>query len=278
MKKIRYIASILFLVLSIAGVGIGGCKGILGNAQQEVSDTTESIISKADKLWEPKSEKLTTDEIIKNIDNIQENIPNVDFDVSDSSNTEAPSASFDYLNDNIPEFTEEEKQMTNAFETYSELDERGRVGVAFANICKDLMPDPDAEREELTWKPSGWSVQQFDFIDNGGYLYNRCHLIAYCLAGENDNKKNLMTGTRYFNTEGMLPWEIMVADYVDKTDNHVLYRVTPVFGPDCYVASGVQIEAYSVEDHGKGVCFNVFVYNIQPGVEIDYRGGVAKEA
>lgn len=170
-----------------------------------------------------------------------------------------------------PGFTEEDWTET-AFETYSPLDQLGRCGAAYANICQELMPtEPRGEIGMI--KPSGWRTARYDDLVDGKYLYNRCHLIGFQLAGENANECNLITGTRYMNTEGMLPFENMVAEYVDRTDNHVLYRVTPVFEGTELVARGVQMEAWSVEDRGRGVCFNVFMYNVQPGVEIDYATG-----
>lgn len=183
--------------------------------------------------------------------------------------------SYVVVNDNKPEF-EESDFTTESFENYSELDSLERCGVAEANIGKDLMPVK--ERESISpVKPSGWQTAKYDCVE-GKYLYNRCHLIGYQLSGENANKKNLVTGTRYMNVEGMLPFENEVADYVKKTDNHVLYRVTPVYEGDNLVASGVQMEAWSVEDEGKGVCFNVYAYNNQPGVEIDYATGKSRLA
>lgn len=174
------------------------------------------------------------------------------------------------LEDNMPGFDLEDFTLT-AFEYYSELDHLGRCGVAYANICEELMPT-ETRGSIGQVKPSGWQTIRYDFVD-GQYLYNRCHLIGYQLAGENANIQNLITGTRYMNTEGMLPFENLVAGYVKDTGNHVLYRVTPVFDGDCLVASGVQMEAISVEDEGEGVCFNVFVYNVQPGVIINYATG-----
>lgn len=179
------------------------------------------------------------------------------------------------LNDNMPQF--ENFDDTTVFETYSELDYLDRCGVAYANICKELMPTDD--REEIgSVKPSGWvcngksNNNKYDFVD-GKYIYNRCHLIGFQLAGENANEKNLITGTRYLNIEGMLPFENMVADYVKEEGGHVLYRVTPIFKDNELVCRGVQIEAYSVEDDGKDICFNVFCFNVQPGVEINYQTG-----
>lgn len=176
---------------------------------------------------------------------------------------------------NQPAFSEAERT-AESFETYSALDELGRCGPAFACIGQDLVPTQ--ERESISQvRPTGWQNAEYDFVD-GGYLYNRCHLIGFQLTGENANEQNLITGTRYMNVEGMLPFENMVADYVKETGSHVLYRVTPVFEAEELVARGVQMEAWSVEDEGDGVCFNVYVYNSQPGVEIDYRTGESRAA
>jgi len=174
------------------------------------------------------------------------------------------------INNNKPNF-EEKDYTTKSFENYSRLDTKGRCGVAFANICKETMPPKGDERGEISSvKPTGWEQKRY----NGEYLYNRCHLIGYQLSDEDANELNLITGTRYFNVSGMLPFENEVAEYIKKNeDNHVLYRVTPIFEGNNLLASGVQMEAYSVEDDGEGVCFNVFVYNVQPGVEIDYETG-----
>lgn len=175
------------------------------------------------------------------------------------------------INDNQPFFSD--KDLTKeAFEEYSELDDLGRCGPAYANLCSELMPK---EERESTWEvePSGWHIDKYNGLVEGGNLYNRCHLIAFSLAGENANEKNLITGTRYMNAEGMLPFEQQVQGYVKDTGNHVLYRVTPVFKGDNLVADGVEMEAFSVEDSGKGVCFHIFAYNVQPGVIIDYKTG-----
>ncbi len=178
------------------------------------------------------------------------------------------------LNDNWPEFGAEDLTL-EAFENYSELDDLGRCGTAFANICLEIMPtEPRGDIGQV--KPSGWQTVKYDCVD-GKYLYNRCHLIGYQLAGENANEKNLITGTRYMNVMGMLPFENMVDSYVEETANHVLYRVTPVFEGRNLVASGVRLEAFSVEDEGEGLSFNVFVYNVQPGVVIDYATGESWE-
>lgn len=177
------------------------------------------------------------------------------------------------MNDNMPLFTDDDKS-TVSFESYSKLDSLGRCGVAFANVGRDLMPtDKRGEIGEI--KPSGWVQAKYEGIVDSKppYLYNRCHLIAYCLTAENANERNLITGTRYMNVEGMLPFEERVADYLDRNDNHVLYRVTPVFIGRDLLADGVLIEAYSVEDNGRGICFCVYVYNVQPGIKIDYATG-----
>ena len=175
------------------------------------------------------------------------------------------------VNGNQPYFSDSELT-TEAFEQYSELDSLGRCGVAYANICEEIMPTE--ERGAIGQvKPSGWHTVKYNDLIDGNYLYNRCHLIGYQLAGENANEKNLITGTRYLNTEGMLPYENQVADYVKSTGNHVLYRVTPIFEGNNLVASGVLMEAKSVEDKGKGVCFCVYVYDCQPGILIDYATG-----
>lgn len=179
------------------------------------------------------------------------------------------------VNDNVPNFVTEDL-VTNSYEQYSELDSLGRCGVAIANIGTDLMPTE--ERGSIGQvKPTGWQTVKYENVD-GKYLYNRCHLIGYQLSGENANKQNLITGTRYMNVEGMLPFENMVADYVKETGQHVLYRVTPVYEGDHLIADGVQMEAMSVEDQGAGICFNVFVYNIQPGITIDYATGESRLA
>ena len=191
------------------------------------------------------------------------------FDISDLPAYDG-SSPYVVVNGNEPGFTEED-MTTDSYETYSELDELGRCGTAWANIGVDLMPTEDRGNISQV-KPSGWQTVKYDIVD-GKYLYNRCHLIGFQLTGENANEKNLITGTRYMNVDGMLPFENLVADYVKETENHVLYRVTPVYEGDDLVARGVQMEGLSVEDEGEGVSFNVFVYNVQPGITIDYATG-----
>ena len=174
------------------------------------------------------------------------------------------------LNNNVPEFTDRDL-VTDSYESYSELDALNRCGVVMACVGQDIMPTE--ERGSIGQvKPTGWQTVKYACVD-GKYLYNRCHLIGFQLTGEHANERNLITGTRYLNVEGMLPFENMVADYVTETGNHVLYRVTPIFEGNNLVASGVQMEAQSVEDEGEGIQFNVYCYNVQPGVEIDYTTG-----
>ena len=179
---------------------------------------------------------------------------------------------FVILNDNAPLFKESD-YTTESYEIYEDLDALNRCTLTVACIGRDLMPTE--ERESIGQvKPSGWVTAKYDFVD-GKYLYNRCHLIGFQLTGENANERNLITGTRYMNVDGMLPFENMVADYIKETDNHVLYRVAPVYEGDNLVASGVTMEAWSVEDYGEGICFYVYVYNVQPGVVINYADGTS---
>lgn len=174
------------------------------------------------------------------------------------------------VNGNVPNFSESD-YTTEPFETFSELDALGRCGAAYANVCIELMPTE--ERGSIGQvKPSGWQTVRYDIVD-GQYLYNRCHLLGFQLTGENANERNLITGTRYLNVDGMLPFENLIADYVKETENHVLYRVTPCYTGDNLVADGVLMEAWSVEDGGEGVCFSVYCYNVQPGITIDYATG-----
>ena len=179
------------------------------------------------------------------------------------------------INTNDPFFTQDD-MTTRPFEAYSALDALGRCGSAYANVCREIMPT-EKRGDIYSVKPTGWQHVEYDFVD-GLSLYNRCHLIAHSLAGEDANEKNLITGTRYLNTEGMLPFENMVGDYVKETGNHVLYRVTPVFEGANLIATGVLMEGYSVEDGGDGIEFCVFCYNLQPGVEIDFSNGKSRVA
>ena len=208
-----------------------------------------------------------TDNSSAYVNNNNNDITNIKYDISDIDKF----TGYNYieLNGNIPVF--EDIDTSKSFEEYSELDSLGRAGSAFANIGVDLMPTEKRGSIGMI-KPSGWHTIKYDIVD-GKYLYNRCHLIGYQLTGENANEKNLITCTRQMNTKGMIDFENKVADYIKSTNNHVLYRVTPVYKDDNLLATGVIIEAKSVEDNGKGILFNVFVYNIQNGIEIDYKTG-----
>ena len=177
---------------------------------------------------------------------------------------------FVILANNVPAFQEKD-YVTESYEFYDDLDAMNRCTYTMACIGPDLMPTEDRGDIGMI-RPTGWVTAKFDFVD-GKYLYNRCHLIGFQLTGENANERNLITGTRYMNVDGMLPFENMVADYIKETGNHVLYRVVPIFEGENLVASGVTMEAWSVEDDGEGICFHVYVYNVQPGVEIDYLTG-----
>lgn len=188
---------------------------------------------------------------------------------------EYTSKAYVVLNGNEPYFTDADK-ITKSYEYYSKLDKLGRCGITVACLGKDLMPT-ESRGDISSVKPTGWHSVRYDNVD-GNSLYNRCHLIGFQLAGENANEKNLITGTRYLNVIGMLPFENMVADYIKETGNHVMYRVIPVFKDNELVARGVQMEGYSVEDEGDGICFNVFCYNVQPGIEIEYSTGESKKA
>lgn len=215
--------------------------------------------------------------------------PDENIDVNSSSSQSYPEDYIASVND-APEFSGEpyvairnnEPQfdnkdlVTKSYESYSKLDSLGRCGVVMACIGTDIMPTE--ERGSIGQvKPTGWHTVKYDIVD-GKYLYNRCHLIGFQLTGENANEQNLITGTRYLNIEGMLPFENMIADYVKETENHVIYRVTPVYKGSDLLASGVQMEAFSVEDNGEGICFNVYAYNSQPGIEINYSNGESKLA
>ena len=178
------------------------------------------------------------------------------------------------VNNNVPSFSDKELNLVG-YEKYSELDSLGRCGVALASCGKEIMPKADEDRGSISSiTPSGWIQAKYDGI-SGGYLWNRCHLIGWQLSAENANVQNLITGTRYMNVEGMLPFENMVADYIEETNNHVAYRVTPIFEGKNLVCSGVQIEAYSIEDKGEAICFNVYCFNVQPGITIDYLTGLS---
>ena len=237
-KKIRYLIGSILLSLSFV---LGACSQSAGSQQTEVN--TELSGEKGTGSPEQSS-----------------------FDLS-----QVPAYSgepYVVVNNNIP-FFKDSDLTTEAFEKYSDLDSLGRCGAAYANVCQEIMPTEKRGAIGMV-KPTGWQTVKYDWVD-GKYLYNRCHLIGYQLSGENANEKNLITGTRYLNVDGMLPFENLVADYVHETDHHVLYRVTPVFENSDLVASGVLMEAQSIEDDD--VLFCVYCYNVQPKVTIDYATG-----
>lgn len=262
MKLKRSIAFLIALVLALSIV-FTACDtdktsdfdngGAVENGQKENSNKADK---KTEKKTEDKPESETTVDTAANPEDVSEYSGNP----------------YVVLNGNKPEFKEDEIT-DKSYEFYSKLDSLGRCGYTMACVGKDLMPTE--ERGSISSvKPSGWINNKYDpELVDGGYIYNRCHLIGFQLTGENANKENLITGTRYMNVDGMLPFENMVADYVKETDNHVMYRVTPIYVGNNLLASGVQMEAYSVEDDGEGVCFNVYVYNVQPGIVINYATG-----
>lgn len=245
MKFKRLLSGLLVLAALICCLGLFGCFSEDGPLKLPLSDKTQQTNAPSADI---------------------ENIPDYD-----------GSSPYVIINDNKP-FFEESDYTTKAYEKYAELDSLGRCGVTMACVGKEIMPTED--RGDIgSVKPTGWVQKKYDTdLVDGGYIYNRAHLIGFQLTGENANKQNLITGTRYFNVDGMLPFENMVADYVKETGNHVLYRVTPVFEGDDLLARGVLMEAYSVEDKGEEVQFCVFVYNVQPGIEIDYATGENKLA
>ena len=239
MRSFRKIKNNLLILISVIGLAFAGCN---------INDLNLFGTSDNVKVYDKNDRSIPVD--IKDVPKYR-GIPYVE------------------INNNKPSFSDKDKDRV---EEYSKLDKLGRCGPAFANVGKELMPT--SPRESIRdVRPSGWHTVKYDDILEDRYLYNRCHLIAFMLAGENANERNLITGTRYFNVEGMLPFEIQVADYVKSTGNHVLYRVRPIFKGNDLVARGVQMEAQSVEDGGEGISFNVYCYNVQPGIRINYKDG-----
>lgn len=252
---------IIFILCSLISVGTVGCSDRNANLDSIYAETT-----------------VGTDEVVSQ-KSATVNIERTSgYDIFTFSN--APQIpqyiigkAYAVINDNVPYFDNAELTV-KSFETYSEFDDLGRCGVAYACIGKDIMPTEERGKIGAV-KPTGWHTVRYASVD-GGYLYNRCHLIGYQLSGENANEKNLITGTRYLNIEGMLPFEDMTANYVEETNNHVMYRVTPMFDGNNLLASGVLMEGYSVEDSGEGICFCVFCYNVQPNILIDYKDGSSR--
>lgn len=271
-KRVLSLALVLSLSVSVA---------IFGGCDSEVSSTLPgtTVSEKVSETATDETTRYTTEEFSETQTEKSETTTEKEKTEQIGSKSEVDSipkysgVAYVVLNGNEPSFTKSE--ITDKFfESYSSLDSLGRCGVAFACLGRETMPTD--ERGSIGQvKPSGWHTVKYDCVD-GKYLYNRCHLIGFQLSGENANVKNLITGTRYLNIEGMLPFENMVADYIKETNNHVMYRVTPIFEGGNLVAGGVQMEAYSVEDNGDGICFNVYCYNVQPGVEIDYRDGTSE--
>lgn len=259
----NFLSILIALIVSLCS--LTGCKGFL--PPSETTEPTETqnaqfghseAVSDLVEISTYPSQKVTKTEVLTEYDFELSEIP----DFSGSP--------YVVINGNLPYFDESDYSL-KSFESYSDLDALNRCGTTFACIGRDIMPTE--ERGEIGQvKPTGWHTVKYDCVD-GKYLYNRCHLIGYQLTGENANTKNLITGTRYMNVDGMLPFENMVADYVEETNNHVMYRVTPIYDGDNLLANGVLMEAYSVEDNGEGICFNVFCYNAQPGVIINYKTG-----
>ena len=268
--------AMLGMMLLLSGCGAAGSNGNV--AQQAAADTqrtvveatdTQSVVVEATEMEAAATELSEATELPETTETVV-TLPSTEVTLSLADIPEYSGKPYVTVNDNVPQFLETDLS-TDSYEYYSDLDSLGRCGVVYACIGTDLMPTE--ERGSIgSVKPTGWHTVKYDVVD-GNYLYNRCHLIGYQLSGENANTKNLITGTRYLNVDGMLPFENMVADYVLETENHVMYRVTPIFDGDNLLASGVQIEAESVEDNGEGILFNVYCYNVQPGVEIDYATG-----
>lgn len=265
MKRLTTVVSLLLAIcLLFAGCGIDQIETPSSNPSHIGSDiSTEPTDSSATTSQTPESDNSTS--------NTQKpTVPNKVDTIQLSSIPAFSGKPYVAINNNIPSFNESD-YTTKSYEYYSNLDSLGRCGMVIACIGTDIMPTE--ERGSIGQvKPTGWHTVKYDCVD-GKYLYNRCHLIGYQLSGENANTKNLITGTRFMNVDGMLPFENMVADYVKETDNHVLYRVTPIYDGSNLLATGVQMEAYSIEDDGDGICFNVFVYNAQPQISINYANG-----
>ena len=268
-SRLKSLLSILCLIAVLfSAVTLTGC-----DSESTYEDTTKVVATTEENQTQANE---TEEAITDNSETEKVNKPeSVGDDNSKAVSSEIPDYSgrpYVVINDNVPSFNKYELTV-KGYETYASLDSFGRCGGAVASCGREIMPKPDEERGSISSvKPSGWVQAQYDCV-SGKYLYNRCHLLGWQLSAENANKRNLITGTRYMNTEGMLPFENMVADYIRETGNHVAYRVTPIYDRTDLVASGVQMEAYSVEDDGEGICFNVYCYNVQPGVEIDYSTG-----
>lgn len=259
-----------YLLTAIAAVMLTSCSKNTNAIPQQTTVTTTTTVTTVQNTQAASNTPIVVKELPSTDSAIMTALlPDVSFYAKDWNRSDP----YVVINNNVPFFSNKDKTETSAFETYSDLDDLGRCGIAYANICKELLPTTEREKIGMV-KPSGWQTSKYDkSVISDMYLYNRCHLIAYMLAGENANTKNLITGTRYLNITGMLPFEDKVHDYLEKySDNHVLYRVTPVYENTDLVAQGVLMEAYSIEDNGS-LCFCVYCYNVQPGIDINYRTG-----
>lgn len=279
-NKLSYFLTLLLCVCMLVGCGSGAATQVMLKAEDSETEsyveTVQTESAENDPGDETEIQTAAETEIqaaaqVQSDDSKQKVVHTGTASAFNAADVPAYSGEpYTAVNNNEPYFTSD-NLTTEAFENYSELDALGRCGVAYANVCLETMPtEKRGSISEV--KPTGWHSVKYDNVD-GKSLYNRCHLIGYQLTAENANQQNLITGTRYLNVDGMLPFENMVADYVKETDNHVLYRVTPIFTGDNLVADGVLMEGYSVEDEGDGICFCVYAYNVQPGITIDYATG-----
>ena len=279
-NKLSYFLTLLLCLCMLVGCGSGAATQVMLKAEDSETEsyveTVQTESSENDPGDETEIQTAAETEIqaaaqVQSDDSKQKVVHTGTASAFNAADVPAYSGEpYTAVNNNEPYFTSD-NLTTEAFENYSELDALGRCGVAYANVCLETMPtEKRGSISEV--KPTGWHSVKYDNVD-GKSLYNRCHLIGYQLTAENANQQNLITGTRYLNVDGMLPFENMVADYVKETDNHVLYRVTPIFTGDNLVADGVLMEGYSVEDEGDGICFCVYAYNVQPGITIDYATG-----
>ena len=271
-NKLSYFLTLLLCLCMLVGCGSGAATQVMLKAEDSETESYVETVQTESAENDPGDEtEIQAAAQVQSDDSKQKVVHTGTASAFNAADVPAYSGEpYTAVNNNEPYFTSD-NLTTEAFENYSELDALGRCGVAYANVCLETMPtEKRGSISEV--KPTGWHSVKYDNVD-GKSLYNRCHLIGYQLTSENANQQNLITGTRYLNVDGMLPFENMVADYVKETDNHVLYRVTPIFTGDNLVADGVLMEGYSVEDEGDGICFCVYAYNVQPGITIDYATG-----
>ena len=271
-NKLSYFLTLLLCLCMLVGCGSGAATQVMLKAEDSETESYVETVQTESAENDPGDEtEIQAAAQVQSDDSKQKVVHTGTASAFNAADVPAYSGEpYTAVNNNEPYFTSD-NLTTEAFENYSELDALGRCGVAYANVCLETMPtEKRGSISEV--KPTGWHSVKYDNVD-GKSLYNRCHLIGYQLTAENANKQNLITGTRYLNVDGMLPFENMVADYVKETDNHVLYRATPIFTGDNLVADGVLMEGYSVEDEGDGICFCVYAYNVQPGITIDYATG-----